>query len=460
MSSLSSTNRGKNLMISISGVRGTIPEGLDLDNILAFSKAFATKTPGNKIVVGRDARPSGEFIESILTGVLLSYGKDVISLGVVPTPTVKAVVNATKSSGGVMISASHNPIQWNAFKFIGKSGFFFSQSEMNSIMQSIEADSFEKPAFNPGSGIIYNPEEYIRLHIESVQNRVDVPTIRKRKFKVFVDAVNGGGSVVVPTLLESLGCKVIRHNCIPDGKFPRPPEPTLKALAGSAKKMRSSGADIGFALDPDADRLVLISKERGAISEELTLPLSIQSILPYRSSKSDSIVINLSTSFVIEDIIQPYGLKLLRSKVGEANVVEMMKKKKSIFGGEGNGGVIDPKINSFGRDSLSGIAHTLNVLARERCDLDTVLDRMPEVFMEKATLSAEGKVKSELFQRLKDNFSSKRIDESDGLRLEFDSSWIHVRSSNTEPIIRIIAEAKTKSDLKVIIEKTREIFTK
>ncbi|MCE9501039.1 MAG: phosphoglucosamine mutase [Leptospira sp.] len=447
-------------MISVSGIRGTIPDGLDLNNIPIFAQAFSSIISNKQVVIGKDSRPSGLFIESILTGILLSHGKNVISLGIVPTPTVKAVVNATKSGGGVMISASHNPIEWNAFKFIGKNGLFFNQSEMNQLLENIKDNRFAAPIYNPDSKIIEDNEKYIRLHFESVLKRVDVPTIRKRKFKVFVDAVNGGGSIVIPAFLESLGCTVIRHNCAPDGKFPRPPEPTPKALLGSAKRMKSSGADIGFALDPDADRLVLISKKRGAISEELTLPLSIQSILTKKSGKSGKVIINLSSSFVTEDIIHPFGLKLLRSKVGEANVVEKMIREGAVFGGEGNGGVIDPKINSFGRDSLSGIAHVLNVLARERRDLDSVLDLMPEVFMEKMTLPAEGKSKTELFQKLKDNFNAKKLDETDGLRLEFDSSWIHVRSSNTEPIIRVIAEARTKNDLNRIVEKTKEILNK
>ncbi len=446
-------------MISISGIRGVIPEGLDLEAIFLYSKAFAQCVDSKTAVIGLDGRPSGRFIQSILEGVLLSLGKNVIDLGIVPTPTVKSVVKETKSGGGVMVSASHNPIQWNAFKLIGSKGFFYSQKQLDEFLSILEKNPNPKPFFLPDSKLFQDSREYIDLHIESVLKQVDVQKIRKKKFKVLLDAVNAGGSIVVPALLERLGCKVVKLNCEPTGKFSRPPEPTPKALEGTSRKMKSSGCDIGFALDPDADRLVVLTPKNGAISEEYTLPLSILSVID-RPPKNGKVVVNLSTSFLIEDILDKHGKKLLRSKVGEANVVEMMVKEKAFFGGEGNGGVIDPKISSFGRDSMSGIAHILNMLAKDNRKIDQVMDSLPKLYMDKTSFSSSGWEIRNLFEKFKESFSPKTVDERDGLRMEFSSSWVHVRSSNTEPIIRVIAEAKSSDDLKKILEKAREISEK
>ncbi|MCB1189965.1 MAG: phosphoglucosamine mutase [Leptospiraceae bacterium] len=445
-------------MISVSGIRGRIPSGLNIDNIVVFSKAFAGVIQGKKVVLARDSRPSGQFIESIATGVLLAYGIDVMSLGIVPTPTLKAVVNATGSAGGVMISASHNPIEWNAFKFVGKNGFFFDQNQIDSLLSLVENKDFKEPYFNPRSQVINSPNEHIQLHIDAVLKQVDVNKIKKSKFKVYIDAVNGAGSYVVPELLKRLGCIVYEKYCKPDGKFPRSPEPTKDSLKGSSKFMKSSGADIGFALDPDADRLVLISKTKGSISEEYTLPLSIQSVLPF--TQKTNVVINLSSSSMTEEVISPYNKKLFRSKVGEANVVQTMLQKKAFFGGEGNGGVIDPQINSYGRDSLSGIAHILNYLAREKLSLEQAIDKIPPYFMKKVSFPIQGKDIRSIIQKLKDHYASFPLDETDGLRIQFDSSWLHIRPSNTEPIIRIIGEAPKASDLEILLSQTTSIIEK
>ncbi|MCB1176172.1 MAG: phosphoglucosamine mutase, partial [Leptospiraceae bacterium] len=325
------------LMISVSGIRGKIPEGLNLENILLFTNSFIETLRPKSIVIGRDSRPSGEFMEQIITGILLSKGIDVIQIGIVPTPTLKAVVNATGASGGIMISASHNPIVWNAFKFVGKNGFFFNQAQITTLMKFAEKGKFTPPKFLPKSKLKQNSREFIDLHIESVLKRVNVAKIKKRKFKVFLDAVNGGGSEVVPMLLQKLGCKVEKLYCEPGGVFPRAPEPTPSALTKTARAMKKTDAEIGFALDPDADRLVLLTPERGCISEEYTLPLSIYSVLPH--TDSTNVVINLSSSFITGEVIDSYNKKLIRSKVGEANVVGDMQKTKAFFGGEGNGGV-------------------------------------------------------------------------------------------------------------------------
>ncbi len=446
---MASTKKSNHLMISVSGIRGKIPEGLFLDNIILYTNAFIEALYPRTIVLGRDSRPSGNYIEHIITGILLSKGIDVISLGIVPTPTLKAVVKSTNASGGIMISASHNPIEWNAFKFVGKNGFFFNAPQLQNLLFHAEKKDFRDIKHFPKSVNKNNSSEYIQLHIDSVLKRVDVLKIRKKKFKVFLDAVNGAGSEVVPLLLEKLNCSVEKIYCDTDKPFPREPEPTPHSLQKSSKLMKRSGAEIGFALDPDADRLVLLTPKRGCISEEYTLPLSIESVLP---NKKNNIVINLSSSFINEEIASRYGKTVLRSPVGEANVVSEMLLSKAFFGGEGNGGVIDPEINSFGRDSLSGIAHILNVLANRNTDIDKYLDTYPEIFMKKETIPIKGKDLNSIKLKLRNAYLYHAADERDGLRISLPNSWFHVRASNTEPILRVIAEAKTESDLSALLK--------
>lgn len=444
-----------NLMISISGVRGKIQSGFGLEEVLLFSNAFAQMVEGKTVVVGRDSRPSGEYIQNILFAALQSRNCNIISLGLVPTPTVKAVVNLSKAKAGVMLSASHNPMEWNAFKFIAEKGFFFSAKENQILLKNLEAQNFPLPAIHPKSklqdGILY-----INQHLESVLNRVNVPKIKKKKFKVFLDAVGGAGSVLVPLLLERLGCEVVLHNCTPDGTFPRPPEPTPSALTSSFKAMKKTDADIGFALDPDADRLVLMSAKQGPISEELTLPLALLNLLP-QCKKNSKIVINLSSSFVTEELASQYQAEVLRSKVGEANVVSKMIETKAIFGGEGNGGVIDPLIPSFGRDTLSGIAHILNLLAETDQSLEQLLNSLPKSFMEKKSFPLQkNQSLNVIYDKMRNEFSNAKVSEIDGLWLSEGQRWVHVRPSNTEPIFRVIGEAKTSKDLDQLMKRVKK----
>jgi phosphomannomutase len=443
------------LMVSVSGVRGIIPNSLSYTEIFNYCLAFTKVLNPKQIVIGRDSRPSGLFIQNIILGIFQSLGIDTLLLGIVPTPTVKSVVSETKSDGGIMISASHNPIEWNAFKFIGKKGFFFDAEQINLIKKFVlESETLPKPKFFPKFKSIES-DEYSDLHLESVLKRVNVPKIRKRKFHVFLDAVNGGGSYLVPRLLNRLGCKLQSIYINPDGNFPRPPEPTPKALQGSAKLMKKTSAEIGFALDPDADRLVLLSKKKGAILEEYTLPFSLLSVI---NSSKKNMVVNLSTSSASKKICQEHGKMVYYAKVGEANVVEEMLNKKAFFGGEGNGGVIDPEVSSFGRDSLSGIAHILNYLAETGKEFDTVLNELPKISMAKETVSIQGKNLSLLFNKLIDSFPMAVLNQKDGLRLDLANSWLHVRASNTEPILRLIAESENQNDLQNLIKQVKEII--
>lgn len=440
-------------MISVSGIRGIIPTGLNFENLIQFTLAYANVLKPKTVIIGRDSRPSGEFIENIVSGVLLGIGINVKTIGIVPTPTLKSIVKETKSDGGIIISASHNPLEWNAFKFVGKNGFFFSAEQIQQLKDFISTGNLPLPIHNPKSSKQDASQDLIELHFASVLKQIDSAKIKKRKFKVFVDAVNGGGSLVIPNFLRKLGCKVYEKYCTPDGTFPRPPEPTPKALAQTAKFMKKTDADIGFALDPDADRLIVLTPKRGVISEEYTLPLSILSAL---DRKSKNVVVNLSTSFLTQEVIAPFGKLVHLAKVGEANVVSEMIEKKAFFGGEGNGGVIDPNISSYGRDSLAGIGHILNCLAQNKSSVDKELDKIPNLYMKKESISIQGRNLKDILQKLKDNFVGSKVSEKDGIRFDFDSSWVHVRASNTEPIIRIIAEAKSDNDLQALITKTKQ----
>ncbi|GBF50263.1 phosphomannomutase [Leptospira ryugenii] len=443
------------LMVSISGVRGRIREGFGLEEALLFANAFATMMEGQTVVIGRDSRPSGPYLEHLLLASLLSRGSNILQLGLVPTPTTKAVVHLAKAQGGIMISASHNPMEWNAFKFISKKGFFFSAEENQTLLKILQSNTNSPAQIHP-KAYVESGEDYVDLHLQSVVQQVNQTKIKKQKFKVFLDAVGGAGSEVVPALLKKLGCQVVLHNCKPDGTFPRPPEPTPTALVSSEKAFKQSKADIGFALDPDADRLVLFTPKRGAISEEYTLPLALQNVLSY-AKKGSNVVINLSTSFLNEEVANRYKASVIRSQVGEANVVKEMLASKAVFGGEGNGGVIDPKIPSFGRDTLSGIAHILNLMAESKQPIDALVSDLPEIHMQKTSFPlAKGFSLETLFQKFREGFPKAEVVTKDGLWLSEGDRWIHIRPSNTEPIFRVITEARSKIDLEQTLKRVQK----
>lgn len=441
------------LMISVSGVRGKIQDGFDPETIFRFARAYASIVQGDRVVIGRDSRPSGVFIESLINAAVLASGKNVLSLGVVPTPTVKAVVNALGVDSGVIVTASHNPLEWNAFKFVGKNGLFFSQKEIDTLMDAIYKNEFPQAVYDREveASSSYDLTKY---HVESVLSRVDVLSIRKKKYKVAIDAVNGAGSILIPEFLEMLGCEVYKLHCKPDGIFPRPAEPTEEALVDTGAFVKEQGVDIGFAVDPDADRLVVLTPNRGALSEEYTVPLSLMAVLKNYIGKP-KVVLNESSSFISDRVVNAYGGKVIRSKVGEANVVEAMMENNAMFGGEGNGGVIDPKINSYGRDSLAGIAHILNLMAMEDQPIDAIFSKLPELFMEKTKFPRQGKSLDKIYKSLEEAFPGAEVSRIDGLRLSWETGWIHARPSNTEPIIRIIAESVSKEGLDEILARAK-----
>lgn len=455
--------RGNDLLVSISGVRGTIPVGLDPINTAHFARAFAVIT-GKRIVIGNDARPTGPALKQIFCGVLMACGKEVIDVGLAPTPTIKAAVNYFKAQAGVIVSASHNPLQWNGFKLIQPGGFFFDKGMGARLVAAMRDGSSDYKEFKGFGNLQYS--NAIGLHVAEVLRAIPAKNkIRKMRYRVVVDAVAGAGREALPILLTELGCRVERLYCEPTsgGKFPRPPEPTPAALGAFGRTIKAKKAALGFALDPDADRLVTGSPGRGCVHEEYTLPLALLGLEKRlrKSQKKPAFVVNLSTANLLDHVVARLGGVVYRSAVGEANVVAMMRKKKALFGGEGNGGTIHAEIASFGRDPLIGAALILTAMAERKArNLDQLLDELPELFMQKDKFEIEDRdAIGATLERIQGNFTYKRVDRRDGLYLNLENNaWLHVRASNTEPVLRSIAQAADKKSLFEIVNKMNEIL--
>ncbi len=454
-----------NLMISVSGIRGTLPAGLTPSVILDAVLGFGTVT-GKKIVVGMDSRSSGPMIRDLVVAALRAQGKEVLDAGLAPTPTVKAAVKLEHAGGGIMISASHNPPQWNGLKLMGEEGFFFNKQNLASMMSALDSGKFPL-ADHKSLGTVFEIDA-VSKHVKSVLKLLNnVEQIRAKKYRVVVDAVGGAGRDALPLLLRELGCEVIPLFCEAAAgfDFPRPPEPNPAALKKFGQVLAKESAAVGFALDPDADRIVPGSPLKGAINEEYSLPLAflglpeIKGPPKTRPRGKSPFVVNLSTSTLLDQVAEPYGYAVIRSAVGEANVVEMMKKNKAFFGGEGNGGIIHSRVPSFGRDSLLGAGLILSAMAkRDASTLDDLLKSMPTLHMEKKKFDLKpGTDVRELFSRIENLFPEMRADRRDGLHLANNDGWIHVRSSNTEPVIRIIAEARNKKDLEQLFSRAGRV---
>jgi phosphomannomutase len=444
----------KKLMISVSGMRAVLPAGLGPNELSAIATAFADTTD-KTLVLGRDSRITGEAILSLFRAILMLRGKTVIDTGIAPTPTVKAVVALQKAGGGLIVTASHNPEEWNGLKFLSKGGFFYDQKAIETLLHEIESPTFRQKA--PGRPGTTKQIDGIDLHIRAILKSLpNLSAIRKRRFSVVVDAVGGAGREALPRLLEELGCKVIPLYCEASDRFPRPPEPTPSALKKFSALVKKTRPAVGFALDPDADRLVTGSPALGAVHEEYTLPLAFLGKRPTLVNNRPGILtVNLSTSTLLDTIAAPHRVE--RTAVGEANVVGHMRMKKALFGGEGNGGVIDPTIPSYGRDSLTGAAWILSALAAYNArNLDDLLKELPPLFMSKEKLERKEDLDHTFarFESIALNTGRlKTVDHRDGLYLLFqDGSWLHLRASNTEPIIRLIAQANDRKGLKELLE--------
>jgi len=432
------------LIESLSGIRGY---DVDLTEKLvqAYAAALKELLDCHRVVIGRDSRASGVQILGQLTAALRRFGISVIDLGICPTPTVQMAIVRHKVEAGIVITASHNPLPWNGLKFLGADGLFLSPNEMVQI-KNLRQNVLEKYAereFTPGELEKY---EYAnRDHITDVLklSYIDIFSIRDHRFKVAVDAVNGAGSIVIPELLRELGCEVVAIHCHPDQPFPHSPEPLPENLTNLMQVVKDNQADLGLAIDPDGDRLAIVSDEGLPISEEYTLVLATQLVLSQTQAKSRFVVTNLSTTRALEDIAREFDAAVIRTPIGEINVAQRMRTVNALIGGEGNGGVILPEAH-LGRDSLVGTALVLQLLSNENRPLSEVMQTLPKYFMTKRKAPRGEADFSTIMSRLIQMVEDAEINTEDGLKLSWADRWVHIRTSNTEPIVRIYAEAPTR----------------
>jgi len=448
----------KQLIKSTSGIRGVIGNGMDPILATTYGAAFGTFLQGGKVVIGRDSRPSGEMIQQAVMAGLLSVGCNVVDVGIVPTPTVEIAVKGLGAKGGICVTASHNKAPWNALKFFNDTGEFITPTQYKRLNAILESSRF---TFEPVErlGQSSGDDRWIEKHIKKTLalRSLAMTAIKKRKFKVVLDAINGAGSFAVPALLERMGVKVVRINCFGNGNFVHDPEPKPANLAQLARAVKKHKADVGFAVDPDADRLALVDDKGEPINEEYTLTVAVQEVL---RSTSGPTVLNLSTSRATADVATAAGSKVFLSKVGEANVVDMMHKKGAVIGGEGNGGVIYPGFHA-GRDSLVAVALVLSALARTRLSLSQLIETLPQyhIIKTKAPLPDNFEAKLRAFE----NFAGKlvgrcKIDRRDGLRFDFKDGWLQLRKSNTEPIYRVIVETSDEPGAKELLRAVVKFF--
>lgn len=437
--------------LPVSGYRGVWGENLNPEIVRDLTRAFGMfvrKRSGKKILIGRDARHSGEEILEIISKTLIEMGFDVVDAGIVPTPTILFLTRENKFDGALIATASHNPPEYNGIKFVTSSGVFTTEEEAREIISYL--GNIEKNSET--NGVLTKEDGLWKKHVEHIISCVDVEKIKNKKLKVVVDTINSTGAVVDPYFFELIGVEAIIINGVPDGNFAHMPEPLPENLTGLGDKVREFSADIGFAQDPDADRLVVCNEKGEVISEEYTLTLGLLGVL---TEKPGDIVINLSTSSVNEIVAKKFGVKTYRSKVGEGNVVEMMRDVGAISGGEGGGGFIYPKMNEA-RDSLAGIAMILSLLSQTSQKISEIVEELHKVFMAKKKIH---KIidKDVIKKALSKIDGVVNIDERDGIRVDFENgSWISFRASNTEPIMRIIAESGSIDEAKALISKAEE----
>lgn len=451
------------LMIGVSGMRGTIGGTLTPAVVTRMAGALAawlasTQKPLNgkhfKVVIGRDGRPSGFWVRDAACAALVAAGIEVVDLDIVTTPGVAMMVKHLQADAGVVITASHNPIQWNGLKFLNSSAVAPPPEDAAAIRAFYEAD---KPVLARVEKLIppSRDSQTHALHTRRVLERVDVTGISSRRYKVVLDSVNGAGCVATAMLLSKLGCQVVHLNNTPNGQFPHEPEPTRENLTQLAEEVKRQRAHVGFAQDPDADRLAIIDENGVYIGEEYSLALCAQLVL---SKKPGVAVANLSSSRMLDDIAAACGSRVVRTPVGEANVVQAMLKHNAIIGGEGNGGVIDTRIVP-GRDSLVGMAYVLQLMYQTGKTISQLVEQIPRYQIIKSKFECRREDANRAIEALKAHYTREKVDTQDGIRIDWESdrSWVHARPSNTEPIMRIIAEAPDARTAEARIAEVRSI---
>ena len=455
------------LIKSISGIRGTIGgaagNGLTPLDIVKFTSAYATfirrttKKTSNVIVVGRDARLSGAMVNDVVVGTLIGMGFDVVNIGLATTPTTEIAVVGENACGGIIITASHNPKQWNALKLLNEDGEFLNDAQGKEVLAIAEREDFDYAEVD-NLGKVYVNDTYMQRHIDSVLKLklVDVEAIRNANFTVAVDAVNSIGGVVIPTLLKKLGVKnVIELYCEPTGKFGHTPEPIPENLTDIASLMAQGKADVGFVVDPDVDRLAIIMENGEFFVEEYTLV----SIADYVLSKTPGATVsNLSSSRALRDVTVAHGCQYTAAAVGEVNVVTEMKRTGAVIGGEGNGGVIYPE-SHYGRDALVGVALFLTLLAKSGKKVSELKKTYPQYSIAKNKIQLTPDIDVDaILKAVKEHYASEKITDIDGVKIDFADCWVHLRKSNTEPIIRIYSEASTMEKAESLAEDMKKVI--
>jgi phosphomannomutase len=462
------------LIKSISGIRGTIGgkvgENLTPVDAVKFAASYGTwlknqqlttsnQQPKLKVVVGRDARISGPMIHHLVVNTLIGLGIDVIDLGLSTTPTVEVAVPLEKADGGIILTASHNPKQWNALKLLNHKGEFINDIEGLKILDIAEKEDFDFSSVDE-LGTITTNDAYMDIHIDEVLNLplVDITAVKAAKFKVVVDAVNSSGGIIIPRLLELMGVEIVKLYCEPNGHFPHNPEPLKEHLTDISELVVKEKAHLGIVVDPDVDRLAFVCEDGEMFGEEYTLVACADYVL---SQKSGNTVSNMSSSRALRDVTNFYGGQYQASAVGEVNVVNLMKQNNAIIGGEGNGGIIYPELH-YGRDSLVGVALFLTHLANKKMSVSVLRASYPTYFMSKNKIELTPEINVDaILTAMTEKYQNEDHSTIDGVKIDFENEWVHLRKSNTEPIIRIYTEAKSQAqadDLAIrIIAEIKEI---
>ena len=442
------------LIRGISGIRGIVGDTLTESTVTRHIQAFSELQGVGDILLARDSRTHGDLLINSGCIALIQCGRNAVHHGIIPTPTAQFLVEKNGMAGGVVITASHNPAEWNGLKFIDANGCFLN-GEKNAQLFDL-ADTLTPPLKKLGT--ITKIENGYQPHIEHNLNLsiIDVVAIKSRSFSVVVDAVNGAGSLALPAMVEALGCKVHRLYCEPNGEFPRGPEPLSHNLKRLGEAVVSHKADAGFATDPDGDRLAVIDENGLPLGEEYTLAICADGFFNTTNS-SKPLVTNLSSTLALDRIAEKYGCSVIRSAVGEINVVNKMKEVNAELGGEGNGGVILPE-SHYGRDSLVAAAMFLNRMAQDARKVHEIFKSMPQFVMVKDKIRLGSVDSQSILDKMEQNFPDAKSDKTDGLKLSWENSWVHIRKSNTEPIIRIYAEAPTHSEVIEVVAKVKSIL--
>lgn len=450
------------LMISVSGMRGIVGKDLTPELVARHAAALGAWAIGQglpRVVLGRDARTSGPMFARAATAGLMSVGVEVIDVGVVPTPTLQLAVEHHHAGAGLMLTASHNPVEWNALKLVGPDGIFLD-GDSGAAVRALAERGPARAGWD-GIGAVREDAGAIARHLELVLAlpMVDVARIRARRFHVALDCVRGAGGTSIPPLLDALGCRVSAINLETDGRFPRAPEPLPENLGELSRLVKASGADIGLAVDPDVDRLAVVDERGDPIGEDYTLAFAVRAVLEARPKGGTPpvVVANLSTSLVVEDAARAGGARFLRAPVGEAHVARMIRDEQAVVGGEGNGGVILPSVH-IGRDAPVGVALILQLLAMTGQTPSALVAAAPRYHIVKAK-APRGADLAPAYQALRRRFADATVDDRDGLRLSWPDRWVHFRPSGTEPIIRFIAEAPTAAEAGTLIEACRTLLS-